>query len=346
MSQAKPPRSAIAIAALGVELSASTEAPSDFRILPAGKFRAWDGRPTDCPAWVCNEEDGQRIVAELSARVSQRVIDYEHSTLHAKKDGGKAPAAGWFKSAEWRDDGLWLTGVDWTTAAAQAIVAKEYRYVSPVFPYDPQTGRVLGLFCAALTNNPGVDGLTDLVALAADIFLPSTNSPENSMNEMLKKLLAALGLQETATEAEALSAVATMRTNVATLSAQVSTPDPSRFVPIATLTALQGEHASLQGKLAALQAEVSGGKVDKIVTDALAAGKLTPATEAWARELGKTNVAALSAFIAAAPVIAAPGSTQTGGKKPGDDGKTLTDQELAVCSAMGIDPEAYRKTNA
>jgi hypothetical protein len=35
------------------------------------------------------------------------------------------------------------------------------------------------------------------------------------MNDLLKKLLAALGLQETATEAEALAAVAALKTNVA-----------------------------------------------------------------------------------------------------------------------------------
>ena len=38
--------------------------------------------------------------------------------------------------------GLWLTGVEWTAAAAQAIVDKEYRFASPVFSYDFQTGRV------------------------------------------------------------------------------------------------------------------------------------------------------------------------------------------------------------
>lgn len=334
-----------AIASLGVELAVGGAAPVDFRIIPAGEFRSWDGRPTECPAWVCTQEDGRRIVAELLARQSPRVIDYEHATLRAKKDGTKAPAAGWFKTAEWRDDGVWLIGVDWTALAAQEIADKSYRFVSPVFSYDPNSGRVGSLLYAALTNDPGLDGLTDLAALAAGLLLlPPTNQLENSMNELLKKLLAALGLQESATEAEALSAVAGLKTNVASLSAQVATPDPAKFVPIATLSALQGEHASLQNQLATLSAEVNGGKLDKVVTDGLAAGKLTPATEAWARDLGKKDLAALSAFIAAAPVIVKPGETQTNGQGEQGNGDGLTAAELAVCSATGVAPADFLKT--
>lgn len=340
---AKPACLALAIAALGVELSPG-KAPADFRIIPAGEFRSWDGRPAECAAWVCTEEDGLRIVADLNRRTSPRVIDYEHATLHAKKAGSAAPAAGWFKSAEWRADGVWLIGVDWTAQAAQVIADKEYRFVSPVFSYDPITGRVQQLLHAALTNDPGLDGLTDLAALAAEFFTPTTPL-EDSMNELLKKLLAALGLQETATEVEALAAVANLKTNVASLSALVATPDPAKFVPVATLSALQGEHADLQGKFAALQAEINGGKLDKIIADGLAAGKLTPATEAWARDLGKANLAQLSAFIEAAPVVAKPGDTQTGGAGSGSAATAaLSADQKRVCELLGVSEADYQKT--
>lgn len=137
------------------------------------------------------------------------------------------------------------------------------------------------------------------------------------MPETLKKLLAALGLQDTATEAEALSAVAALKTNIATLGAQIATPpDPARFVPVATLSALQAEHATVRGKLAALTAEIDAGKVAKVVEDGLAAGKLTPATADWARTLGAQNLASLTAYLDAAPVVMKPGETQSGGKKP------------------------------
>jgi phage I-like protein len=334
----------VAVAALRVEIPAG-QVPTDVRLIPAGEFRSVDGRPTDCSAWVMEAADGERCVAAMAARESALVIDYEHATLHAKRSGSKAPAAGWFKALEWRSDGLWATQIEWTALAAQHIAAREYRYLSPVFAYDPQSGRVRQLLHAALTNDPGLDGLTDLAALAADLFLPPTTSRGIApMNELLKKLLAALGLQESATEAEALAALAALKTNVATLSAQVAHPDPARFVPIATLTALQAEHADAQGRLTALTAEVSAGKIEQAVSDGLTAGKLTPATETWARELGKTNLAALTAFLAAAPVVVALGQTQSGGKgSAGAGGAALSETELAVCRATGTSPEDFLK---
>lgn len=345
----------LAIAALFVDLAAA-EAPVDFRIIPAGEFRSWDGRPTECAAWVCLPEDGASIVAEINARQSARVIDYEHATLIAKRTGAKAEAAGWFNRAEWRADGVWLIGVKWTAAAAQEIVDTLYRYVSPVFGYDPKTGRVQSLLHAALTNDPGLDGLTDLAALAADIF--NQPSKETAMDELLEQLRWLLNLPVGAT-AEEITAhlqklidqiksggtaaasfdlvahLAQQKSKIVELSAQVAHPDPAKFVPVAALSALQGEHAQLQVAFAALSAEVNGGKIDKIVADGLAAGKLTPATEAWARDLGATNLAALTGFLEKAPVIVMPGQTQTGGFVA-DLSAQSTGAEHAVMKALGL----------
>lgn len=335
---------AVAVAALVVEFSGDV-APTEFRIIPAGEFRSWDGRPTECAAWLCTKEDGERIIADVASAERNRVVDYEHATLHAQKTGAKAPAAGWFKSLEWRDGdkpGVWVVGADWTKLAAQEIADKAYRYISPVFSYDKQTGHVLQLLHAALTNHPGLDGLTDLAALAAELLLPA-NPPENSMT-LLQKLLAAIGLQETATEAEALAAVANLKTNVATLTAQAVAPDPARFVPVATLSALQGEHASLQEKFVALQAEIDAGKLDQVIADGKAAGKLTPATEAWARDLGKKDLASLSAYLESAPVVCKPGSIQSDGQERVQGTAALSADQMKVCELLGVAPADFQQT--
>lgn len=162
------------------------------------------------------------------------------------------------------------------------------------------------------------------------------------MNEMLKKLLAALSLQETATEAEALAAVAALKTNVATLTAQIDTPDPTKFAPMATLTALQGENAGLQTKVAALQAELDGGKLDRLISDAKAAGKITPATEPMMREIGKKDFAALSALIDASTPVVKPGETQTGGKGQGGD-TDLQDGNAIAQAALSYQTEQAAK---
>ena len=357
---------AVAIAALSVDLAAAS-APTDFRVIPAGEFRAWDGRPTECPAWVCTDEDGARLAAEIAAFESARVIDYEHATLHAKKTGTKAPAAGWYERVEWRPgDGLYMVGIDWTACAAQEIADKKYRFVSPLFSFDAKTGRVLRLCCVSLTNDPGLDGLTDLAALAAELFPTNPQEEVSAVNEELLEQLRWLLNLPVGTTAEEIAAhlsklIAQLKNepavaanssefnlgeHLAALAAQVETPDPAKFAPVAALTALQGEHAELQTRFAALQADVDGAKLDQVIAAGLAAGKLTPATESWARDLGKTNLAALSAFLDAAPEIVKPGTTQTGGAGQGERTAALSAEDQRVCELLGISQDDYKATLA
>ncbi|MCG9040426.1 phage protease [Laribacter hongkongensis] len=138
---------------------------SSFRILPAGLFRAADGRPTGCQGWFIDARIANGLIAEAARRSNDYVLDYEHQTMLAEKNGKPAPAAGWFKRLEWRDDGLYVMDARWTDTARQAILAREYRYVSPVFTFDPVTGHVQRLVNVAITNHPALDGLTDLAAL-------------------------------------------------------------------------------------------------------------------------------------------------------------------------------------
>jgi hypothetical protein len=46
------------------------------------------------------------------------------------------------------------SSVKWTARATAMIKAGEYRYISPVFQYNKETGAVIRLINAALTNNP------------------------------------------------------------------------------------------------------------------------------------------------------------------------------------------------
>lgn len=140
-----------------------------FRIIPAGLFRARDGRPQNLPGWMMDRTVAQRIIAATAASKGDVVIDYEHQTLDAHNKTGAVPAAGWFKQLEWVEgDGLYVTDARWTARASQMIDAKEYRYISPVFAFDA-LGMVVGLHSIALTNNPALDGLTDLAAATSQM---------------------------------------------------------------------------------------------------------------------------------------------------------------------------------
>ncbi|HRD45714.1 MAG TPA: phage protease, partial [Caulobacter sp.] len=110
----QPPAVAVLRSALP-DGQASAAAPTSLRLIPAGPFRAPDGRPADAPAWQLDGETAARLVADMAARQSARYIDYEHATLHAKTRGAEAPAAGWFDALEWRPEiGLFATGIQWT----------------------------------------------------------------------------------------------------------------------------------------------------------------------------------------------------------------------------------------
>lgn len=283
------------------------------RLIPAGEFRSADGsgRPLDAPAWRIDAAQAGRLIARDAARASRRVVDYEHQTIQSARNGQPAPAAGWITGLEWREDAGLFARVDWTERAAAMIAAGEYRYLSPVFSYDA-TGLVLDIGPAALTNNPGLDGLTDLAALSA-LYIPDQEITP------MKELLKALGLAETATEAEALAALKARSdegaTRLATLTAEVATlkaaaPDPAKFVPVDAVT-------ELQAQVAALSATLAKNELDDLVEVGLSDGRLNAALEPWARTL---TPVALKAYLDKATPIAALKGTQTGGAKPAADG--------------------------
>lgn len=148
------PRMKLKIAALSLEITKATH--SEIQLLPAGEFSAVDGRPhtdeVESGKWVLTAELAAQLVAQVAARATPFVIDYEHQTLRAVNNGKPAPAAGWFSQVEWREgSGLYATGVEWTENAAAMIAAGEYKFISPVFGYN-RRGEVIELLHAALTN--------------------------------------------------------------------------------------------------------------------------------------------------------------------------------------------------
>ncbi len=319
----------VAVAALTVDLVAGGNAPTEFRLLPLGRFRSADGsgRPLEVEGgWLLDAPGAARIAALSASRSSRRVIDFEHQTLRAAENGKPAPAAGWIGGLETRADGPYAVAVEWTAQAAQMIADKQYRYISPVFPYDKRTGAVLGVAHAALTNDPGLDGLTDLAGAAALSALFLEETPP------MKALFAALGLSETATEAEALAALSAIKTAV---------PDPSKYVEIGVLTAKHAEHAQVASDLAEMRAKQHRAEVDAVIQAALAAGKLTPATEPHARKLADIGLADLAAFVAASVATVVPGTTQTSGVSVTAGKSHHSDADLAVMKALGLTAEQF-----
>ncbi|MNO43409.1 Mu-like prophage I protein [compost metagenome] len=376
------PPSAIAVAilnarptTLGLAVLDAALSPSDdgwHQLLPVGPFKARDGRPFDVPGghWQLDKTIATTLINRAKALGQDILIDYDHQTLHIEKTGKEAPAAGWFNGdeIEWREGlGLFIKP-RWTDRAAAMVDAKEYRFLSAVFPYDAQ-GRPLELRMAAITNDPGVVGMQALAALSA---LPASQpgqlanpSKETSMNELLKKLLAKLGieltgdptdeqLQKALTELDSLQASAkkapeleaALSAEKASLAALKAQPggqvDLAQFVPVATYNALVTQ-------VAALTAQVDTTDAATLIKEARTAGKVVAAEEeyltAYAAQKG---VAALKALLEPRPAIAALTASQTAAvtlpEKKGE--AVLSAEDKYAADQLGISHEDFAKAKA
>jgi phage I-like protein len=343
------------------------------RILPAGEFSARDGRG---PYIVGDRAAMEKIVAESRAYhgATDMVVDYDHQALAIMKaDSGKtAKAAGWVKGLEVRDDGIWAD-IKWTAAAASAIGAQEYRYLSPVIPHDAK-GNVRMVLNVSLTNMP---------AYHIEAFSAAFSKPDR--NDDMDKIFAALGLAKGASEddhlaalnallnatttlasalelakdakpadiqkaalsviddrkklveASGVSADAKVEDAVAALTALKASgnPDPSKFVPIDQVTALATE-------LKDLRKEVSGNAADTAVGQAIKDGKLVPALRDWGIALFTADRSKFEEFVGSAPELT--DRQLKPAAKPGEQTAALTAAQENAARLLGIDPKSYADT--
>lgn len=356
---------AVALAACSYSLGApAADNTIWLQVTPAGHFKPADGREIKVPSWHINQAVATKVIERFHATKNKRVVDYEHQTLRKEENGQPAPAAGWYTDLQWREGEGLFAQVQLTARAAQYIADGEYQYFSPVFLYHPTTGDVLDVQMGALTNAPAIDGMQELSLRAAASFGCFDDSPEeNPVNQLLQALIAALGLAENTTEEQAVAALSAHTTNLRKLlglddkaggeamlaactglkAKATATPDPSQFVSLSVVEGMRAEMAALTARLG----ERDEKDLDSQITAALEDGRLAKPMEEWARELGKSNRAALTAYLDKAAPIAALASSQTQGKPPVTDEKTgLTQEEQAVCSAMGLTAEQFKAAKA
>lgn len=356
----KPIPLAIALAACSFALPTSAiDRLITLQVTPAGEFKPRDGREMKVPAWHINAALAFEVIERFNAKRTPPVLDYEHQTLWKEENGQPAPAAGFFRALEWREGEGLFAQVELTTRALQYLADGEYRYFSPVFLFDPLTGAVLDVQMGALTNNPAIDGMQALGERAAATFGLYLNHEDISVDLLLAAAIAALGLPETTSEAQAIAALTAHQQQRESLHSMLgikegddvlavctglkakaaSGPDPSKFVPVDVVSGLRNDIVALTARLQ----ERDTKDIELLIGAALNDGRLLKPMENWARDLAKTNVAALTAYLEAASPIAALAGTQTQGRAPVVDDKTgLSGDEVAVCGAMGLTPEQFK----
>lgn len=297
-------------------LVAEGEVPDWIELIPApdaeGRLQGEDGR-----TWRFTNPDA--VARNFTRRLP---IDINHATELAAPKGGESPAAGWIEELQARNGALWGR-VAWTERGTNAVKSRDYRFISPVFVFAKDSGEIVKLTSAALVNNPNLD-----LAL---------NSAHPELKPMsLKAILTALSLPETASEGEAVNAITS-------LNARVATPDLAKYVPRADFEALQTRAANTEAALNAMRKADAEKAIDAELDSAIAAGKITPASRDYYKATCAVDggLEKFRSFIAAQPVIVAPGSAGAGSGTPPGAQTVLTAEQKALCAQMGVKEETF-----
>jgi phage I-like protein len=308
---------------------ATAAAPEWIELLPAGVFYGRDGRGPfrlDDPTAVIESTTALQMNAGIP-------IDYDHATDFGAPEGRPAPAAGWIRELEVRGGAVWGR-VEWTARAATSIVAREYRYVSPVFQFDPKDGVVTRLLRAGLTNNPNLH----LTAIAASRTAAAHNETKDEQMEFpTQELRELLNLDGDATVADVLAKVRELRAAGDAASSQSTSThahDPAHYVAIA-------EFERALTELNALKADRARERAAHTVEDAIRAGKIVPAQREWAIAYCAADARGFQAFAAKQPSILGENlgeNLRLSGQPPaaGRADIGLNAAELAICAQLGL----------
>lgn len=333
-------------------------APKWIRVLPAGQVRTVSYPPFQVDRGVMD-----RIIAAYKASGLDVVVDFEHQTLGGQwsSPDGTAPAGGWIKDMEPRDDGLWAL-VEWTERGGRAVAAREYRYLSPVLLPGKAPAR---LHSVALTNTPEIRGMAPLVAknineengmktlrellgLPADATDEQVQTTVQALEDGRKATAAVLSLKPEATFAEigaaAKDLLALKASAVESLALSQSVkPEDLRGAVIALRNPANTVPAA---DFLALKARLDDRDAEDLVAKAITDGKVTPAQRDWAKGYACKDRPGFEAFVAQAPVVVASGRVVPPAASGGGTGAGLTEYEAMVCGQLKLDPKKYQAEKA
>ncbi|CAA0129454.1 Uncharacterised protein [Starkeya nomas] len=306
-----------------IALAAAGAVPEWIMILPAGpQLRAVDGR-----SWTIEDPDAVAAASMLDGL--DLPIDWEHAQDHRAPKGEEAPAAGWIDRIEVRDGAQWAH-VDWTEKGRRSIAGRDYRYISPTFLHD-KAGRIARIIGAGLVNRPAFNSL------------PALAQQSTTTEDTMKSTLAALGLAETATEADATAAVTKLKTDLVAATASAQTPSLEKFVPRADYDQVLQRATAAEQKLTERDRSDLDARVTTLIDGAVAAGKIAPASKPHYVALAQKDFAQVEGLLATAPQIVKPSGLDDPGRTTPPAG-TLDEVEKAMCRQLGLSEADYLKT--
>lgn len=289
-----------------------------------------------------------------------------------------------YAALEKREDGLWVTDVEYVPMSYRLMAEGVFRYFSPVIR-GLQDGR-LRVTSVAFTNEPALDGLDSLAAEAdegntgsADALAASLDAvavsvknrkrkEEAGMKKLLEKLAPLLGMDTIALSEDSAVPEDVVR-KMTDLAGEIKDLRRGRDVQKAFLGSVSdclalGEDADLKSaeaailglhakagqadgmkvRLDALELEAETRKRDEVIARGVAEGKLTKAMIDGDWCKGQ-DAAALSAFLKTAPVVVPVDRVRTDTLQQ-PDAVALSDDQRQTLTLLGVTDEEQQKEAA
>ncbi len=322
--------------------------PEWILLLPVGRVELVD-RPDPLQL---DPESLAAMVRAFRSRGVDLVIDYEHQSLQ----GRQAPAAGWIKDLETREDGLWAR-VEWTPQAREYLRNREYRYFSPVLQLDPETRKPKALMQVGLTNVPAIKRLPPLVAKweaaapgkgeeAAAVRRPAPKDERERKGEKVEKLKLIMGLPP---EADDQAVWAKVLEIFQKLAATLKLPEGATASQLLEAAqALQLDADRLKGveeELQNIKSRLAAETTAQAVAEAMKAGKITPSQKSWALEYYRQDPGGFQTFVARAPQVV-PTRVELKWLQDVQTPGNLLPEELTLCRSLNLSPEQYLQAKA
>ncbi|AUX31934.1 MULTISPECIES: phage protease [Sorangium] len=324
-------------------VSLDGQPPSELRLFRAGQNKTTKG------TYVFSERSATAVMAAFKEHGVELPFDYGHAMAVGANLSDDGKAAGWF-TLEVRGGELWAVSIRWTDKAAKEIAAREWRYVSPWFEYDPESREITTIINVALTNIPATHEAQPLMAASLLEFL------ENSMRE---KIVSLLGLSAEATDEEIAAAVEAITKKLASAEEELSKAAKAAEETKANILAagttliettdwgskveeLSRQLTARDAAVEALSKEVETLKAEKLsverkglIEEGIRSFKIAPAQRAY---FEKKTLEDIREYLSVAPVLVPPSVTPSG-----EPLVSLTDEDKAMAEKLGLTPDQMAK---
>lgn len=259
--------------------------PDAVLLAPWGRVESTQGD------FLVDAEAAALVIEAFEEHGTDLPIDYEHQTLGGRFSApdGQAPAAAWVKEIFAEAGRGLLARIEWTDNARKRLLAREYRYLSPVALIRRHDRKLAAIHSAALTNKPAIVGMAPIINRDAMGVAPPSAA----------EAWAAASIPDDAPEVESeVVAADTAQAALLTLRADLSLqPD----VPVHEVLVAAGRRLRHMQQAARRQA------ARERVAAAVRAGRLIEAQRAWAEELALKDEASFEEWFRTAPVVIAAG---------------------------------------